>query len=263
METENGIHRNLWIHDFERGTRTRFTFEGNQWASCWTRDGQRLTFNSVEGGLSLYWQTLGESNAPEMLLSPEHAGEPGSWSSDDRVLTFRNNHGSGGKADIWLMPREGDREPFAFIDTPFNEHSPAFSPQGGLLAYVSDESEQWEVYIRPYPGSGGRTLVSIGGGRGPVWSADGRELFYRRGDELRVVDIELDPELRTSPPRTLFAGPFAVGYDTLPAFYDVSPDGERFVMVKRDDETVQPSEVIVVLNWFEELKRLVPTDNRR
>ncbi len=86
-----------------------------------------------------------------------------------------------------------------------------------------------------------------------MWSADGRELFFRRGDELRIVDIELELELKWSKPRTLFAGPFTTGYNTLPD-YDVSPGGERFFMVKRGD--VRPTEITVVLNWFEELKQL-------
>lgn len=145
--------------------------------------------------------------------------------------------------------------PFPFADTAFSEGGPVFSPDGRYLAYVSDESGQNEVYVQPYPGPGQKHPVSMDGGSEPSWSADGRELFYRQGNGIFAVDIELEPNIRLGQPKMLFQG----DYRRSPgrhANYDVSDDG-RFVMVERG-ELSAPTQFNVVLNWFQELKRLVP-----
>ncbi len=133
----------------------------------------------------------------------------------------------------------------------FDEHAATFSPDGRWLAYVSDESGRSDVYIQPYPGPGGKWLVSTtGGGRDPVWSADGREIFYREGDKMMAVGVQTQPTFSLGRPRALFEGRYAeaeVGRN-----YDVSPDGRHFVMI-RSDEAEPPVHLHVVLNWFEDL----------
>ena len=144
----------------------------------------------------------------------------------------------------------------SFANSDFDERAPVLSASD-LIAYVSDESGQAEVYVQAYQGSGVAELASTDGGTEPVWSADGRELFYRRGNEFFAVDVlEVEPDVGLGEPQLLFEGslmPTRVG----PANYDVSRDG-RFVMVEHGSSTA-PTSVVVVLNWFEELKRLVPT----
>jgi serine/threonine-protein kinase len=127
------------------------------------------------------------------------------------------------------------------------------------VAYPSDESGRHEIYIRPYPGPGAKWPISTDGGTEPVWNPTGRELFYRRGNKMMVVDVAARPVFAAGRPRLLFTGDYVPAETTYPN-YDVSPDGRRFLMVQRSArEHATPSQIVVVLNWHEELKRLVPT----
>ena len=130
-----------------------------------------------------------------------------------------------------------------------------FSPDGQWLAYASNESGRFEVYLRPYPGPGGKTQISTEGGTQPVWARNG-ELFYRNGDKMMAVGIETEPEFGIGKPQPIFEGQYAQGGWARPN-YDVAPDGQRFLMIKQ--EQTEGAQINVVLNWFEELKRLVPT----
>jgi len=156
------------------------------------------------------------------------------------------------------MNLDDDRTTFPIIATEFDEHSPMFSPDGHWLAYVSGRSGREEVCVQAYPGSGPWHQVSTDGGREPVWSRDGRELFYRSGDRMMVVDVAAGPELSIGLPRVLFEGHYLMGFGG-GNMYDVTPDGQRFLMVRQPPDAA-PTEIRVVLNWAEELKRLVPTE---
>jgi serine/threonine-protein kinase len=141
---------------------------------------------------------------------------------------------------------------------PFSEYAPRFSPDGRWLAYQSNESGGNDVYVQPFPGPGGKWQISAGGGFEPIWSRNGRELFYRIGDKMMAVDIETTPTFRAGTPRMLFEQP---GYSSSSRQYDVAPDGQRFLMLKlQRDAANTPPQIVVVKNWFEELKRLVPRD---
>ncbi len=131
-----------------------------------------------------------------------------------------------------------------------------FSPDGRWLAYTSKESGQYEVYVIPFPDDRRRWPISTDGGTEPVWARNGRELFYRNGDRMMSVAIETEPELIASKPVLLFEGRYERSISLFN--YDVSPDGERFVMIQGEQETV-PTRLNIVLNWFDELERLVPT----
>ena len=155
--------------------------------------------------------------------------------------------------DIWMLPLDG--EPVPLVVTEASERSARFSPNGRWLAYVSDESGRDEIYVQAFPGPGGKQVISTNGGREPVWSRDGTELFYRRGDELLSVDVDTGDELEAGTPRTLLTARFAVSAGGRNQNYDVSLDGERFVYVQRDEGV--PRELRVVVNWFEELERVV------
>jgi len=138
-----------------------------------------------------------------------------------------------------------------------------FSPDGRLLAYMSNETGRDEIYVVPFSVTGprGKKQVSVGGGAEPLWAPKGNELFYRNGDQMMAVVIETEPELSVGTPRLLFEGRFlpVLSGDDPGGSYAISPDGERFLMIKREQDLV-PTEIIVILNWFEELKRLVPTE---
>jgi serine/threonine-protein kinase len=144
-----------------------------------------------------------------------------------------------------------------FLQTPYDEHSGEQSPDGGWLVYASNESGQEEVYVRPFPGSGGRMRVSTEGGREPVWSRDGREIFYRNGEKMMAVAVSMGPEFRLGRPVLLFEGRYRT--NRTHRQYDVAADGQHFLMTRAHEES-EPAQIYVVLNWLEELKRLVPTE---
>jgi serine/threonine-protein kinase len=249
----------VWLYDLARETLTRFTFEGNvNLNAAWTPDGKRIAFQSnKEGPLNLFWQRADGSGGLERLTTSEYNNFPISWSPDGQLLAFVEVNPTTGY-DIWVL-QLSDRKAQPFLRTPFNESVPRFSPDGRWLAYVSNESGRWEVYVLAYPGPGGKWQISTEGGTEPVWNSNGRELFYRSGDKMMAVDIATQPSFTAGKPRVLFEGRYNPAPGTTPN-YDVSPDGQRFLMVKpsKASEAAAPTQINVVLNWFEELKRRVP-----
>jgi hypothetical protein len=160
--------------------------------------------------------------------------------------------------DIWVL-RLSDHKAQPFLQSRFNESAPCFSPDGRWLAYVSDESGRIEVYVQPYPGPGGKWQISTEGGTEPVWNPNGKELFYRSGNKMMAVDVTTQPSFSAGKPKMLFEGQYLPTPVTYPD-YDVSPDGQRFLMLKPVEQSATaPTQINVVQNWFEELKRRVPT----
>jgi len=252
-----------WIYDVPRGTLSRLTSEsGENETPLWSPDQRRIAYSSSRAGEppSIFWRFADRSGKEERLatsdlnprLSP--AIHLSSWSPDGRFIAFTEFTGTQG--DIYVLLLDGDRRRQAVLETPANEHDAAFSPDGRWLAYTSDESGRDEVYVTPFPGPGGRILVSVDGGAEPRWAPSGRELFYRGDDEFFAVGVDLRAGFTASPPRLLFTrwfDPDHRGY----ANYDVSPDGQQFLMTQSGQERKQLN---VVLNWFEELKRRVPAE---
>jgi eukaryotic-like serine/threonine-protein kinase len=254
---ESGL--NVWIDDLARDTVTRLTLQGFASSSArWRPDGQRIAFSSNmgDGQINLYWQLSDGSGGLERLTSSEYEQGPTSWSPDGQLLTFNEYHPTTGY-DIWVL-RMSDRKAEPFLRTPFNEASAEFSPDGRWLAYVSDESGRREVYVQPYPGPGRKSQISTDGGAEPVWNRNRRELFYRSENKVMAVDIATQPSFAVSKPHVLFEG----AYMPAPGMvrnYDVFPDGRRFLMVKPTEPAqAAPTQINVVLNWFEELKQKVP-----
>jgi Tol biopolymer transport system component len=232
--------------------------------------------SNKEGSMNLFWQRADGSGGRERLTTSENLNIPGSWSPDGHLLAFAEVNPATGY-DIWILrmgepsassgqvPSTGSGQaPKAqpFLQTPFNEGVPVFSPDGRWLVYVSDESGRFEIYVQPYPGPGGKWQISTEGGTEPVWNRNGRELFYRSGDKMMAVDISTQPSFAAGKPKVLFTGQYLPTPGTL-SNYDVSPDGQRFLMIKPGESTeAPPTQINVVLNWFEELKRRVPTGTR-
>jgi Tol biopolymer transport system component len=169
-----------------------------------------------------------------------------------------------GRSEVSVLPLDGDRKPTLVVPGPFNVAWPAFSSDGRWLAYGSDETGQYEVYVQAYPGHGDKHRISRDGGRSPVWARNGRELFYQARTlgsaevPMMAVDIDTTNGFRSYEPRVLFSNRF--GTTTPVRSYDVSADGQRFMMAKDEPNPVSPvTSVHIVLNWLEELKQRVPT----
>ena len=251
----------IWLYDLARETLTRLTFQGSANTPIWRPDGKRVAFQSSVAGdpaSNVFWQLADGSGAAERLTAGEYQHIDGSWSPDGEVLAFVEVNPTTGR-DIWTLHVSGDRKPLPFLRTPFNEAAPQFSPDGRWLAYASDESGRYEIYVRPYPGPGGKSQISTEGGNEPVWGRNG-EIFYRSGNKMVAVDTATRPSFSAGKPKVLFESPYAPALQTN-ANYDVSPDGQRFLMVK-ENEGVSATQINVVLNWFEELKQKVPTGKK-
>jgi eukaryotic-like serine/threonine-protein kinase len=256
------IDGQIWLYDLSRETLTRLTFEGNSNVNpVWTPDGKRIAFQSnKEGPVNIFWQLADGSGRLERLTTSEYLQAAHSWSPDGQLLAFIEVNPTT-KIDIWVL-RLSDHKAQPFLRTPFNEGGPRFSPDGRWLAYVSDESGRAEIYVQPYPGPGGKWQISTEGGREPVWNPNGRELFYRSGDKMMAVDVTTQPSFTAGKPRVLFKGQY-VPTVTTPANYDVSPDGQRFLMLKPVEQAeAAATQISVVQNWFEELKQRVPTGKK-
>ena len=163
------------------------------------------------------------------------------------------------RGDIWVLSEEGEAKPL--IVTEFNEGYPQLSPDGSRLAYVSNESGRYEVYVQDSPGAGEKITVYTDGGFEPEWSPDGRELFYRKGKRMMAVSIQTTPVFRSSRPRELFEDPYISGTSiaAVATTYDVAPDGQHFLMIEGGEEK-GGNQLHLVLNWFEDLKRLTPAE---
>jgi serine/threonine-protein kinase len=252
-----GEDAGVWIFDLERGT-GRPVARGAGADPIWSQDGRRVTYTEdpwAERTVILSAPFDGTSRA-ETLLTSDHIAAPHSWSPDGRWLAYYEITPEG--RDIWVVPPGGRRQPY--LVTPHNERSPGFSPDGRWIAYVSDESGRDEVYVRGFPEPGAPRQVSEGGGREPVWARNGRELFYRLGDRILAVPVRTGRSFEAGAPRVLFEGPFAGEQETSGSqSYDVSPDGQRFLMVR----STPPDRIVVTLNWLEELKRAEQSRGQR
>ena len=209
---------------------------------------------------NLFWQPADGSGKAERLTTSEYRQIAGSWSPDGQVLAFHEVGNPTTGNDLWVL-RLSDRKAQPFLRTRFNESAPQFSPDGHWLAYSSNESGRFEIYVQPYPGPGGKWQVSTDGGMEPVWNRNGRELFYRNGDKMIAVDVVTQTVFSAGKPRMLFEGPYLPSAGNSPN-YDVSPDGQRFLMVKAPEREQISSQINVVQNWFEELKQKVPTGKK-
>jgi len=253
--------RDIWMWDIDRRTLERFTKDpsGNPIVT-WSPDGRDLVFGSERSGVSNAYRQAADGNGePERLLASDALQMPISYTPDGRLLVSMDVKGQ--QRDIYLMTLDGQRKSEPLIHGPANELWAEVSPDGHWLAYDSDESGQFEVYVRPFPDAyqGSRWQVSAAGGRQPLWSHDGHELFYRDfSGALMAIPVAAGPGFSPGRPVRLFEGTGYAGGGPQGGgrTYDVSSDGRRFLMLRNGEYAATP--LIVVLNWFEELERLAP-----
>jgi len=254
----------IWIWDLTRETLTRLTFDpGSDYYPVWAPDSQRVAFSSRrEGGRrNLFWKAAEGTGSVERLTESSNVQVAYSFSADGGSLVFRENQPDTG-GDLLVLSMAGDRAVKTLVATQFGERNAEFSPDGRWMAYQSNASGHDEIYVRPFPAVGeGLWQISTKGGTQPLWAPDGRELFYLSGAALIAVTIQTDPTFTPGTPVVLFEGHHYAG--TGGRSYDVAPDGQQFLMINAGDPSNEGSaapELIIVENWFEELKRLVPTN---
>ena len=252
-----GNTEDLWLYDLERGTSSRLTADSNSSFPAWTPDGRRLTLASAkQGAYEIYSRPVDGSTPDERLLASAWPNYPFSWSPDGRFLAFVSVSPTT-LQDIRVLDADHKGTSQPFLETQFREGAPVFSPDGRWIAYVSDESGRFEIYVRPFPGPGEKWAISLEGGSEPVWPRQGRQLFYRAGDAMMAVDIETTPAFSAGKPRKLFDTSHERSI-ALWANYDVSPDGRRLLMVRRENPSTPATHINVVLNWLEELRQKLP-----
>ena len=251
----------IWLRDMARGVETRFTTNPSRnLLPVWSPDGRRMVFGSVRSGIfSLYIKDTSGSAQEELLQKPQFSQFPTDWSRDGRLLLYVNTD-SKTKWDLWTVPVDGERKPAPFLQTEFNECQGQFSPDGKWVAYASDESGPYEIYVRPFPAAAGKWRISIRGGQFPRWRRDGKELFYLSPDrKLMAVTIQAvpgaQPALEAAIPQALFdcsTASIAAGFNVFN--YAVAADGKRFLMNTAGRDTVE-APVILVTNWLAGIKK--------
>jgi eukaryotic-like serine/threonine-protein kinase len=255
----------VWILDFAAQPLQRFTFDpANDWFPVWTPDGKRIAFASGRTGtMNLFWQPSDGSGRAERLTTSPSIQWPYSFTPDGKSLVYLDQAPKSG-FDLRLLHLDTMRSE-ALLETTATESNGEVSPDGRFLAYQSNETNQDEIFVRPFPNVGaGVWQISSEGGSRPVWSRNGRELFYLDSNGLlTAVQVQTTPSFTRGAATKLLETRYFVANTGRP--YDVSPDGQRFLMVKdtAPDSNTTPASLVVVVNWVEELKKLVPTTNDR
>jgi serine/threonine-protein kinase len=261
----------IWVWSLERATLTRLTFDPLfDRFPLWSPDGRRIVFSSQRDGSrgNVFWQMADGTGQPDRVVEDGNNNSqvfPTSFSPDGMRLLVYGDPDNTQKDDVGIVSLEAGstRVVTPLLKTMFDERNAEVSPDGRWVAYESDESGQLQVYVRPFPTvDGGRWQVSTSGGMQPLWARNGRELFYRSGDAVMSVAVESGAGFVARNPVVLFKGQYAPSLSG--RNYDVSPDGRRFLMLKVGAGAVpqnpSPPRVVIVENWFEDLKRLVPTN---
>ena len=270
--TIEGAVTDTWLHDIARDTETRFTFGVEHRDPIWSPDGKTVVYDGYKNGKwGLFMKPADGSGSEEVLLTSLYPVGALGWTPDKRFFVYNEVNPATSK-DILMIPMDGDRKPQPILQTKFTEEWASISPDGRWLVYTSDESGQIESYVIPFPGrsggAGGKWKISTDGGERPQWAGNGRELYYRTpatsgsapnatiGQRLKLMAVPIETRSGFEPgkPRALFEGPYFQSFHD----YAPTPDGKGFIFIRETQAQTGPAELGVVLNWFDELKRIVP-----
>jgi serine/threonine protein kinase/Tol biopolymer transport system component len=248
-------NRDIWIMDAQRGMQTRFTFDaGNDNAPVWSPDNLRIVFQGTREGSSALRQKSADGTLKEEVLLPVDAGTtPTDWSAGGRYIAYATPQVTLGSYDIWALPLFGDRKPFTLVETPFNERNAVFSPDDRWLAYQSNESGQTQIYVQPFPATGGKFQVSRNGGAQPVWRSDSKELFFISSDS-RMMATETAGGRFDADPTPLFTVATIANDAAFGPQYAVAKDGQRFLVNVIQQQT-RSTPLSVVVNWLASVQK--------
>jgi Tol biopolymer transport system component len=259
---KDGANQDIWVYEPQRDAMTRLTFGGQRFLNpVWSRDGRYVVFGSLSGGV--FWSRADGAGQPQVLMSSQSIQFPTSLTLDGKRLAYAQVDGF---PQIWTVPIQDDGDglkaaaPERFLTTKFSDADAAFSPDGRWIAYTSNESGRFEVYVRAFAASvqagGGRWPISNSGGVTPRWSPNGRELLYLAGDQIMTVGYTAGGDsFVAEKPRVWAAGVRSA------SGFDFAPDGKRVavsVAVGTPDVQAQEHSVVFVMNFFDELRRRAP-----
>jgi len=255
--------RDVWVYEFSRGVLSRLTFEKEEAESvAWTPDGKHITYAVSRGPTrEIRWKSPDGSGTDELLAVNDRHLHLGTWSPNGDALVLqavslaRNGVDAG---SLWLLQMTPKPVLRPFLRTQAEIRSPAVSPDGRWMAYSANDTNRFEIYVQAFPGPGAKYQISTNGGAEPRWARNGRELFYRDGDKMTAVALNSRGEgLQAGPPTELFKGRFASGGPNTEAYYDVSLDAQRFLMIK-NSEAQNANALVMIQDWANELKARVP-----
>ena len=250
----------IWISDLSRKTFTRLSFSGNANSPVWSADGRTIYYVYIDPNgakTTIMRKPADGSRDAESIVVLETRAFLKAVTADGAfaILDYANPSTAGRESDVVKLPLVANAKPERLVSSRFDDYAGVWSPDGRWLAYQSDESGRSEVYVRDVSGAGGRWQVSTTGGEEPRWSPDGREIFYRNETQLMAVSVDTQTTFAAKPPVVLFDGVYNLRSDT-GVSYSVHPKADRFLMIRLSDENA-PSSMVVVMNWFADLRRLM------
>ena len=266
IEVSEGSGTDIWLYDWQRDTMTRLTFTGNAFNPVWSPDGRYIAFRVL--GEGMYVIRSDGSGKPQPLTQSKNLQFPWSFTPDGKRMAFSEQDSKTAR-DLWTVPLEGDSaglragKPEVFLQTPANERYPSFSPDGRWMAYSSDESGTFQVYVRAFPDKGGKWQISNSGGGYPMWSREGHELFFETLDNHIMVAayaVKGDSFMADKPRVWSEKQIGGNGVSSLKNF-DLAPDGKRivaFMPVETADGQKAQNQVTFLENFSDELRRKVP-----
>ena len=247
----------IYVYDIRSQTMTRLTNDGKSNFGIWSPNGTEITYGSnIDNQNKILQINRSGSDVPIEIISSNTQAWPLDWSSDGKVLVYEDSN-PGTSMDIKFHFLDQTKEDLVLMPDRASQVMARFSPKNDYVAYTSNESGQFEVYVQPFPPDGKKWTVSSNGGEEPIWSPKGDKLYYRIGNNWMVVTCTLELTFSAGVPELLFIGPYVnvLGYS-----YDISPDGQHFLLLRPVSNARTASRLKVVKNWFEELNRLAPTD---
>ena len=259
-----GPTNQLWLFDLDSGAATQLTFNSDNDCPVWTPDGTRIAFRSnMSGKAELYWMPADGSAAPELIPSTDGAPSPSAFSPDGSLLLFTRVRPAGG-TEIWSVRPEQPQSARPVVQMAASAWGGVISPDGRFLAFVSDQTGRPEIYVQPMSAAGApspqrwqATSGGTDGGLAPLWSRAGGELFYRTRDAVICPRVAVEPTFQFGRPRIVAQGAFLAPTALAPN-YDAFPDGQGIVVLRARENAQPPRELSVVMNWFDELRKLAP-----